>query len=354
MTQMMSQPRRFARVLAKIGAERSKLLSESKIKTLTETKDLATFSSQLRDTPYQAQITRMPQPINSRKLERAFNENLIETYAKIAKNSPQSVQAFLNLYLLKFEIENLKTLIKIGRENLTPELKLARVYISAEDYLKNRVVVEEAAKATSIRQLINSLKNTSYAASLNLGLQGFEENGSTARFDILLDRVYYLRLYRTYADLPKKEQLHIKYYVSIENDSFTLLTILRGKVLNFDASWLRQVIPQNNFNLTSETIDALLAASDFDATLKVAMETHYGKFFAKAPMPEEAIANAEKAFRKAAWEHAKSSRISDNFNIGASIAFLIQKETEVHNIVAASAGVEASIDPEHIQNQLLL
>lgn len=118
---MMKQPRRFARVLAKIGAERSKLLSESKIKTLTETKDSATFASQLRDTSYQAQIAKMPLPINSRKLERAFNETLIETYAKIVKNSPQSVQASLNLYLLKFEIENLKTLIKIASDSLIAE-----------------------------------------------------------------------------------------------------------------------------------------------------------------------------------------------------------------------------------------
>jgi vacuolar-type H+-ATPase subunit C/Vma6 len=351
---MMKQPRRFARVLAKIGAERSKLLSESKIKTLTETKDIATFASQLRDTSYQAQIAKMPSPINSRKLERAFNETLIETYAKIVKNSPQSVQALLNLYLLKFEIENLKTLIKIASDSLTAEQKLSRVYLSVEDYLKNRATVEEAAKATSIRQMINSLKNSSYAPSLNLGLQGYEENGSTARFDILLDRVYYLRLYESYTGLPKGEKSHAKYYVSLENDAFTLLTILRGKVLNFDASWLRQVIPQNNFNLTSEAIDALLAASDFDAALKVAMESHYGRFFAKAPTPEEAIANADKAFRKATWEHAKTSRISDNFNIGASIAFLVQKEAEVHNLVAASAGVEASINPEYIQNQLLL
>ena len=40
----------YAGVLAKIGAERSKLLSEIKLRTLTESKDLPSFTAQLRET----------------------------------------------------------------------------------------------------------------------------------------------------------------------------------------------------------------------------------------------------------------------------------------------------------------
>ena len=54
-------------------------------------------------------------------------------------------------------------------------------------------------------------------------------------------------------------------------------------------------MPPKNFNLTSETVDALLNAPDFESALKVASETFYGKFFAKAPTPEETLAAAEKA-----------------------------------------------------------
>ena len=269
------------------------------------------------------------------------------------RNSPEKVAEFLNSYLLQFEIENLKVLIKIARDNLTAEQKLARIYMSVEDFLKNRSAIEEAAKAMSVRQMINALKNTPFASSLNMGLQGYEENGSTARFDILLDRVFYLTLYENYEFLPKQQKLHAKFYVRLENDSFGILTLLRGKVLNYDSAWLRQVIPQKTFSLSSEIVDSLLAASDFDSALKVAIESRYGEYFTKAPTPEEAISNAEKAFRKAAFAYAKTSRISDNFNVGASIAFIIQKKAEVHNLIAASAGVEASINPENIQNQLL-
>ena len=112
-------------------------------------------------------------------------------------------------------------------------------------------------------------------------------------------------------------------------------------------------MPNNNFNLSKETL-RLYFSSDFESALKIILESHYAKFFVKAQSPEETIANAEKAFKKAVFQHAKVNRISDNFNIGAPLAFMTQKEAEVHNLIALSAGVEAAVNPEEIQGQLLL
>jgi V/A-type H+/Na+-transporting ATPase subunit C len=126
----LSQTTLYAGVLAKIGAERSKLLSEAKIKNLAESKDLSAFTAQLRETGYQAQIAKLPLPITSRKLERAFNENLIESYEKLIKNSPKDVTGFIGLHPLRFEVENIKALVKGTNANLSPEQKLAKIYLS--------------------------------------------------------------------------------------------------------------------------------------------------------------------------------------------------------------------------------
>ena len=348
----MSQTTLYAGVLAKIGSERSKLLSETKLKTLVESKDLPAFAAQFRDTTYQTQISKVPLPITSRKLERSFNENLIESYAVIVKNSPKKAADYLKLYPLKFEVENIKTLIKAANLNLSPEQKQAKIYLSVEDYLKKRPVIEEATKAPTVKQLVNALKSTEYASNLSIGLQNYEETGSTARLDMLLDKVFFERLYESYIQLPKEEKPHALFYASTENDSFTLLTLLRGKILNYDANWLRIAVPHNNFNLTMDCVEALLSAPDFESALKIVLEGHYVKFFVKSPNPQEIVSNAEKAFKKAGLQHAKATRIGESFNIGAALAFMIQKETEVHNLNAISAGVEAAVKPEEIQNQL--
>ncbi len=350
----MTQTTLYSRVLAKIGAERGKLLGEAKLKALTESKNLSEVAIQLRDTSYQEQLVKVSLSLTSRKLERAFYENLISTYVKIIKNSPKNASKYLRLYLLRFEVENIKALIKATNAKLSLDQKLGKIYLTSEDYLKNRSVIEETAKAPDIKQIVKTLKKTDYAPALNMGLQSYEEDGSTTCLDVLIDKTFYEKLYDSYESLPKKEKPHAHFYASTENDGFTLLTLLRGKNLNYDVNWLRLAVPPNNFFLDIETVEAMVTATDFESALKIALESHYAGFFAKVQSPEEILANAEKTFKKAVLQHAKESRISENFNIGAPLAFMTQKEAEVHNLTALSSGVEAAIKPEDIQHQLLL
>ena len=120
--------------------------------------------------------------LTSRKLERAFNENLIETYIKIIKNSPKKARNYLSLYLLRFEIEHVKMLMKATSAKLTPDQKIAKIYFSVEDYLKRTLVMEEAAKASTVNQIIHAFKGTEYWSPLNMGLKNYEENASTTMF----------------------------------------------------------------------------------------------------------------------------------------------------------------------------
>jgi vacuolar-type H+-ATPase subunit C/Vma6 len=350
----LTQTTHYAQVLGKIGAERGKLLNETKLKTLTESKNLPELTAQLRDTGFQEQIAKVALPLTSRKLERAFHENLIVTYVKIIKNSSKRVTNYLDWYIYRFEVENIKALIKATNAKLSSEQKLARIYLSAEDYLKNRTIIEEAAKAQTIKQIGNTLKRTEYALALSMGLQSYEEDGSTTCLDVLLDKVFHEKLYSNYVSLPRNEKPYALFYASIEDDSFTFLTLLRGKNLNYDANWLRLAVPIDNFNIYRETVEELVTAIDFYSALKIALESYYAGFFVRAQNPEETIGNAEKAFKKALFQHAKTSIVSETFNIGATLAFMTQKEFEVHNLTAVAAGIEAAIKPEDIQHQLFL
>ena len=302
----MTQTTRYSSVLAKIGAERSNLINETKLKTLAESQSLTELAAQLRDSPYQKQIVKIIPPFTSRKLERAFNENLIDIYIKIIKYSPKKAREYLGLHLLKFEIENIKALMKATAAKLTSEQKKAKIYFSAEDCFKRRLVFEEATKASTPAQLIHVFKSTEYWSALNVGLKNYEESASTVSFDIFLDKLFFEKLFDYYGKLSKKEQTYANFYASIENDGFTLLTLLRGKTLNYEPNWLRLVVPQNYLNLSEQTIEALVSSVDFEAALKIILDSYYSKYFAKTQTQEETIAAAEKAFKKAILQHAES------------------------------------------------
>jgi vacuolar-type H+-ATPase subunit C/Vma6 len=236
---------------------------------------------------------------------------------------------------------------------MAPEQKQAKIYFSVEDYFKRRLVFEEAAKALTPTQIIHAFKGTEYWSVLNMGLKNYEENASTVSFDIFLDKLFFEKLYAGYETLVKKEQTYANFYASTENDGFALVTLLRGKALNYEPNWLRLVIPQNYFNIRKQNVEAIVCSVDFEAAHKIVLESYYSKFFIKAQTPEETIATAEKAFKKAVVQHAKSSAISETFNIGSPLAFMTQKEVEVYNLTVLSLGVDGAMKPEEIRNQLL-
>jgi vacuolar-type H+-ATPase subunit C/Vma6 len=348
------QTQKYASVLAKIGAERSKLLDEAKIKGLAENRSLLEVVGQLRDTSYQEQLLHVTPPLTGVKLERAYHENLIETLKKILVNAPKKTVPYLELGLLRFEVEHVKGLLKATAFNLTPEQKLAKIYVAVEDYFGRHFVFEDAAKAVSVPQVINAFKGTPYWVPLNLGLKSYEENGSTTGFDVFVDKLYFEHLTQAYQKLPKRERKHADFYASMELDCFVLLTLLRGKILQLDSNWLRLVVPPKPFKLSSTTVEALVTALDYEAALKIVLATPYSKYFVHTDDPQTTVANAEKAFRRAMLHHAQASIIHDVFNIGVTLAYLTQKQAEVHNLTASSLGVDSGVKAEEILSQLLL
>jgi V/A-type H+-transporting ATPase subunit C len=348
------QTTKYALVLPKIGAERSLLLGDAKLKALTESKTVADFASQLRDTPYQEQISRLSAPLSGRKLERAFRENLIETYLKITKYAPEQANRYLNVYLSRFESENVKTLLRAAHAKLPSEQRLARLYLQVERYFDNFEVAEEAAKASNIAGVVQAFKGTEYESALNLGLKSFQETGSTTTMDVFVDTLFYEKHFSAYESLPRREKRHAYFYAVNQNDSFILLTLLRGKNLNHDPNWLRLAVPHCFFNLNKKQVESIISALNFEAAYKIVESSYYAKYFERKETPEETIAHAEKAFREAILARAKKSIIREIFNVGSTLSFITLKEAEVHNLTAISLGVDSGMTPEAIRNQLLL
>ena len=348
------QTTKYAAVLPKISAERSKFLPEAKIKALCEAKNLAEVAGQLRDSTYQEQISRIVPPLTGRKLERSFNENLIETYLKIIKYSPPKAVRYLDLYLKRLELENIKTLIRAANAKLPVEKRLSRIYHPVAKYFEHGVLMEEAARATSLAEAVQVFKETEYSEALSLGLKSFERTGSATAIDIFVDAFFYEQQYQVYSNLPRTDKLHAAFYAGIWNDSFFLLTLLRGKNLSYDSNMLRLSVPKKTFKLTKQEVEAIIMTLNFESALKIVQASHYAAFFEPAETAEETVANAEQSFQRALLMHAKKTQIREVFNIASTLGLITQKEAEVHNLVAAALGVESDIASETIQNHLWL
>ena len=292
------------------------------------------FVAELKDSVYSEGLTKIPAPYNARSLERFFRQSLINTYAKVVKNAPSSTAEFLKTLVAKYEYENLKNLLRAVNIGLPQVEVLNRIYIDAEDFLHNRRLFENATDAINVKAIVEALKTTVYGPSLMMGLGKYDETRSTKYFDFLLDKKYYENLVQSYKNLPKNEQTRAKFYVSMETDGFTLFTILRGKILNYDLHSIGSIIPTFHFELSEKTIEEALKADNFESALNVIKQSYYGKFFTKADSTEKTVTLAEKAFKQSILEHAGKNIIKDTFSVGAVVGFMVQKEAETYNLVA--------------------
>ena len=350
----MSQTARYANVMVKVGSERSALLSEDKLKMLTEHRNLKEFVSDLREIALQEKIDKLQPPITSRKLEKLFREDQVESYCKMVQSVPDTVFQFLKIYIQKFEYENLKTILKAVNVGLTNEETLNRILLPAEDFLGNHDLFERITAAIDVKAVVGMMQETVYTEVLNAALRRYEETKSLQFFDVLLDKMYYENFTEAFKKLPTKEQKTAFLYASLDADGFALLAILRGKALNHDPHWIRLAIPRVHLNITGITVEAIITAEDFEHALGIVVESSYGRYFTKAETPETAIANAEQALKKARFEHARKSRIKDTFSIGTPLGFMVQKEAETYNLIAISLGIEYGWSSEHILQTLLL
>lgn len=349
----MSQIKRYSSVLAKIGSERSYLLTGTKLKALAQCKNLTEFASELKETAYSEKLPTIPLPYTPRKFERLFKENLIETYGKIMQNTPKTSLQFLKMYISRFEYDNIKIALRAVHIGLPYEETLRRIYLPAEDFLRNRKLFEKATEAIDLKSAISLFRNKPYWSALNIGLRKYEETKSTKFFDFLLDKTYYENLVEAYENLSKKEQKHAFFYASLETDGFVLLTVLRGKILNYDSDTLRMAIPHSYFDVSEKIVEDALLADGFESTLAAVMRSHYDKFFAGAESPEKAVSRAEKELRKALLEHAEKTRITESFNVEAPLGFMVQKEAEISNLSALSLGIEYGWKPDDVIEALL-
>ena len=335
----MSQEQLYSNVLVKIGVERSRLLSKEKIEQLANSNTLTELVSELRSTIYGDLLSKLTPPYSTADLEKAFRESFIEVCIKLVKNSPETVSAFLRTYLLKFEHENIKTILRAVRTGLHSDEIRNRLYLSVEKYLKRQEITVKAAMALQVNLVVDALQPTLYGPLLATGLQKYNESGSTKCFDILLDKLFYEQIGKTFQDMPKEEQKLAFSYASTKIDMFNVITILRCKLFGYDSHWIRMALSPNFYAIPEKTIEAMLMAEDFQSAQEIVEKSHYANFFVSAESPEEIVWGAEKALKRELFEHARKTKIGNPFNVGSVLAFIIRKEIELYNLTVISLGI---------------
>ncbi len=336
-------------LLPKISHAKSQLLSKETYKTLLDSNDLEEFISKLRDSSYGELKIEMKTTLYS--IEYDLKEILIKLFKKLLRHAPKNYQAFFRTYLLKYEIENIKKMLRGVHANLSSEEILNSLHISIEDVFKRRKILEESLDALDLHSFVHNLSVLPYGEVIREAFLIFErERSSFFYFDLLLELFYLQQLWKAHLKLKGKNRAIIRKFIGFKIDCYNLETIFRAKRLQLnEALMFRMIFGDYSHYLNQEILDGLIRGQ-----FKIERLYKIFKLQKQAPVNFQDPESVNKFYRREVADLIRFYYLNSDFDIGKPFAFIKNKELEVKNLRTISIGIQYQISTQEVMDKLIL
>lgn len=330
--------------LPKIAFEKSKLLSNAQYKELLSVKDLNEFVGKLQNMGYEEIDFQEKDPLEL--IDYGLKEKVITVLHKIIRNSPQNFQRFFIAYLLKFEIENIKLLVKGFYKKLrSEELKL---HESVEGLLGRKGIFKEALAAADLRALITILQKLPYGNLIKEAFTIFErENYSFFYFDLFLDLKYLEELWSVHQKLRRSNRKIVKELIGLETDCYNLEVVLRARNLKLEPHLIYRMISSKHFHLNKQFLEELIKDN-------LSYERLAQIFRVNEKISTLDAQSVQQICKSMRLKLIRSLYVRSVFGIAKSLAFLIHKELEMENLRIISVGIHYKKPIEEISKKLYI
>ncbi len=276
-------------------------------------------------------------------LEQLLSRGVIRDVEELASFTSISTSAFIRLFSVREEIENLKVFIRLlfagHPERYTgPPLGMRR---GAIDF-------SELSKIKSFEELVGFLDGTVYAVPLR-GFLAYGEKKYIFDIEMALD-IYYREIFFKFAKryLSEEEQKLVKEAYGSEADLMAILFIFRiKKNFDFPKEQIYFYTRQKYTHLRDEAVKKMVEAETAEAVCEILKETKYGEIFEESSIPLERRVDKylqnmhRKLFRKA------------GYSIEAVLYYIKVREIELRNIITITEGIRYSMEPKMIQRYLI-
>jgi len=338
-------------VTARVRARKAALFDDDDYRKLVRMgpSGIARF---MEETEYESEMNELgARHARTDLVEYALNRNLAKHFEDLLRWAHGRLYDYIARYLRKFDAWNVKTVLRglysgAGRADVKDDFIRAGEF--SGDFL------DELAGVDSVEAAVELLGSTRYGDALEDALRDYEETGTLVPLENAVDRTFYDELL---ADLPTESTRATELYqefLRAEIDFRNLRNALRlarsgadmdpseyyidgGRL--FDASELRQLVGN-----TDQLVEHI-RSSIYGDELEAALETLEGA---------EGLIEFEHALHRAELEYA--DRLSNKYPLSVCpvLSYILMKEREVENIRAIARGREAGLDPDEVEEELVI
>ena len=183
-TQKMKSPSTIYLVTRTHGM-RTHLLTDENFKTMAKSKSLSEIVDQLLRSDYATEIGKLPsEQVDSSKLEMIFLKTLVERFFNLTKNAKGKGREFLENYVARIEIENLKRILRAKHTNA----KIDGHKLIPLDRQHTLINFPALLKAKDIEETTALLRETPYA-SLTRRIDDYKRLSVTIIIESYLDSI---------------------------------------------------------------------------------------------------------------------------------------------------------------------
>ena len=342
-------------VNARVRSRRASLFADEDYRKLVRMgpSGIARF---MEETEYEREINQLGTRHSGVDLiEYALNQNLAKHFDDLLDWSEGRLYDLIARYLRKFDVWNIKTVIR-GIYTETPPEEIETDLIRAgelDDALLDRLV-----EADEIDDVVEHLRRTIFYDALTAAVEEYQETGALVPIENALDREFYEHLLADYnrpsETIEGPEGLYVE-FLEAEIDFRNARNALRlartgadidpaefyieGGVL-FSEAELRQLVTDR------EALVAYIAEHPrYGDRLSVALDRL---------READSLIGFEHALDAALLEY--SDRLSSIYpvSVAAVLSYILAKEREVENIRAIARGREVGLDEDEIEAELVI
>lgn len=329
-------------LVTRVHGLRTHLMTQQDIQILAKARSVGEIADSLMKTDYAAEIGQLPtEEQDAATLEVIFPRKLIQRSFFVRRTAQGIMRDLIDRYCARFEIENIKRVIRAKHGLSTEEPDL--IPIPREESLVNFPAL---IKAKDIDEVVSLLRDTPYH-SLVERLQAYRESGTSLILEAALDRIYFGKVW----ELARKIA-GIRDLIGTEIDLRNLLITLSLKNSGASSRLIEETLIPLSFRLPSPMLHALIQSRLEDAPNLLTSD--YARLAGEALslLRSDSAARLDWLFSRELYADASTVLVARSLQAGYILAYLLLCEREARNLVSIVMGKQLNLSEEEISRGL--
>ena len=341
---------------ARARGMRSRLFTRAFLDDLMGAQDVKRVIQMLQDTEYSVDIdAEIIHGKTFRSIDEALKRNMVRTFQKVIGFSNDQAGLLLTTLLGRWDLFNLKTIIRGKHMELSPdEIAVSLMPLASFKEVDLNVLTREP----DVRAVIDTLATwgVEYAAPLRDAVVEYIKTQDLSFLELSLDRYYAVSAANRLRGRGQNYQV-ARRVLGAQTDSTNLLTVFR--LLKAD---MHDIDPSRFFlsgglDIDEAQFSTLAAMSDVDEVLDRLKSTPYGKPLEEVVLTyieEGSISVFERALEEFVTRRAFAAGRGDPLGVGILIGYLWAKQNEVTNLRIIVKGISVGMPVERMRKELIV